>query len=174
MIRTSVGVVCLAVLAVTLGVGCPMEFPKPPFDVSGTYDGVWNGNSTDQKQQVIGCPLSVTLAQNINASYPADHGVSGTVVIDYSCVQLPEWADEPLPTTLSVGGILEDNGKLTLLTGGCDTAICVVLSLAGQGADVDEDGLMDTYEGSWAFTILLAGVEPFGVTGTFDVAAAAP
>lgn len=172
MIRTSVGVVCLAAVAVTLGAGCPMEFPKPPFDVSGTYDGVWNGSSTDQKQQVIGCPLTMTLTQNLNAGYPADHAVSGTVVIDYSCIQLPEWADEPLPTTLSVGGILEDNGKLTLLTGGCDTAICVVLSLAGQGEDVGDDGLMDAYGGTWALTILLAGVEPFGINGTFDVAAA--
>jgi hypothetical protein len=47
-----------------------------------------------------------------------------------------------------------------------------VLSLDGQGTDDDDDGLMDTYSGTWGFTILLAGVQPFGVNGTFEVVAA--
>jgi hypothetical protein len=171
--RIAGGLGIVAALAV-LAAGCPESFPKPPFDTTGTYAGTWNGNTTDHAQQVSGCPLTLTLTQNLSAGYPGDHVVSGTAVIDYSCIELPEWADEPLPTTVNVGGILEDHGKLTLLTGGCDTAICVVLSLSGFGEDADEDGFMDDYSGPWTFTILLAGVEPFGVTGAFDVAFTEP
>ncbi len=164
------GGLCLAVALGLIAAGCPGGFPKPPFDTTGTYSGVWNGTSTDQAQQVVGCPLTLTLAQDLTASYPGDHGVSGSAEIDYSCIELPDWADEPLPTIVDIGGLLEDNGKLTLLTGGCGTGACVVLSLAGHGEDVDGDGTMDTYSGTWAFTILLAGVQPFGVNGTFEVA----
>jgi hypothetical protein len=164
------GGLCLAAGLAALAAGCPEDFPKPPFDTSGTYVGIWNGSTTDQMQQVAGCPLTLTLTQDVTANYPGDHVVSGIAEIDYSCIDLPDWADEPLPTIVNVGGILEDHGKLTLLTGGCDTAICVVLSLSGFGEDVDEDGHMDDYSGTWSFTILLAGVEPFGVNGTFDAA----
>ena len=168
------GGLCLVAVVALLAVGCPEMFPKPPFDTTGTYAGIWSGTSTDQAQQVTGCPLTLTLTQDVNANYPGDHGVSGTAVIDYSCIELPEWADEPLPTEVKVGGLLEDNGKLTLLTGGCGTAVCVVLSLAGQGEDTGGDGFMDDYSGTWAFTILLAGVEPFGVNGSFDVTVQEP
>ncbi|GMV92463.1 MAG: hypothetical protein AMXMBFR82_22410 [Candidatus Hydrogenedentota bacterium] len=166
--RIAVGLCLVAALAI-VAAGCPESFPKPPFDTTGTFVGVWNGATTDQAQQVVGCPLTLTLTQNVASGYPGDHVVSGVAEIDYSCIDLPDWIDEPLPTVVNVGGILEDHGKLTLLTGGCDTAICVVLSLSGFGEDVDTDGYMDDYTGTWAFTILLAGVEPFGVNGSFDV-----
>lgn len=169
MVRRSLVAVCLAT-SLVLATGCPAQFPKPPFDTTGAYVGTWSGSSTDQNQQIAGCPLSLTLTQDVNANYPGDHGVTGTVVIDYACIQLPETVDGPLPTTVNVSGLLEDNGKLTLLSGGCGTAICIVLSLSGPGVDSDGDGYMDSYTGAWAFTILLAGVQPFGINGAFDVA----
>jgi hypothetical protein len=67
---------------------------------------------------------------------------------------------------------LGDDGKMTLLSGGCGTGVCLVLALAGQGVDADSDGRMDTFSGSWSFVILLAGVEPFGTTGEFELNAA--
>jgi hypothetical protein len=161
MVHRSLVVLCLAVAVALLAAGCPGQFPKPPFDATGTYLGSWNGNSTDQAQQVIGCPLTLTLTQDVAANYPGDHGDS--------CIELPECADKPLPSLVNVSGLLADDGKLTLLSGGCGTALCVVLSLTGQGEDGDEDGYMDSYAGTWAFTILLAGVQPFGFTGTFGV-----
>ncbi len=169
MLHRSLVALCLATAAALIAAGCPGQFPKPPFDATGTYVGSWNGNSTDQAQQVIGCPLTLTLTQDVSANYPADHGVSGTAEIDYSCIELPEWVNKPLPSVVNVSGLMADNGKLTLLSGGCTTALCLVLSLNGQGEDADEDGHMDSYTGTWAFTFLLAGVQPFGFTGTFAV-----
>jgi len=160
--------------ALTIGQGqCNIEWPLPPFDASGVYTGLWRGTSNEAQAQVIdGCPLTLMLEQDLTANYPTDHAVKGTAEIDYSCIQLPEWANEIPASTVQVGGLLGDDGKLVLLSGGCTTALCVVLSLDGQGTDDDGDGLMDTYAGAWGYTILLAGVQPFGVTGTFEVAVA--
>ena len=153
--------------------GCPAQVP-PPFDTTGAYVGTWSGQTNEgqgQKQQeVAACPLTITLEQDVNTTYPANHGVKGTVVIDYSCVELPEWVTTEIPpSTVQVGGLLADDGKLTLMSGGCGTGLCLVLVLAGQGVDGDADGVMDTYSGSWSFVILLAGVQPFGVSGLFEV-----
>lgn len=157
--------------------GCPPEggFPLPPFDTSGAYTGSWSGTSTDEAQTVMGCPLELTLTQDLSAPFPGDHGVQGMVTVDYSCIELPEWAqDEPQPSTVEVGGVLEENGKLTLVSAGCGTGFCIVLSLAGQGEDTDGDGFLDAYDGDWSYQILLAGVEPFGFEGTFTLDAAPP
>jgi hypothetical protein len=113
--------------------------------------------------------LTITLQQDLDANYPGDHAVTGTAKIDYSCVELPKWVTDALPaSTVNVTGLLADDGKLTLLSGGCGTGICLVLALSGEGADTDADGRMDAYSGGWSFTILLAGFQPFGITGTFD------
>ena len=77
------------------------------------------------------------------------------------------------PSEVNVVGILEDNNKLSLLSGGCGTGLCLMLALVGQGEDTNGDGLMDAYSGSWSFTIMLAGVQPFGVTGGYSVARSA-
>lgn len=157
--------------------GCPPEggFPLPPFDTSGAYTGSWSGTSSDQAQTVMDCPLELTLTQNLSENFPGDHGVQGVVTVDYSCIELPAWAqDEPQPSMVEVGGLLEDNGKLTLLSGGCGTGFCVVLGLAGQGEDTDDDGFLDTYTGDWSYQILLAGVEPFGFEGTFTLTTMPP
>ncbi|MBL7649688.1 MAG: hypothetical protein JNK74_26225 [Candidatus Hydrogenedentes bacterium] len=157
--------------------GCPPEggFPVPPFDTSGAYSGSWSGTSSDDAQTVAECPLELTLTQNLSLAFPGDHGVQGVATIDYTCIELPEWAQgETQPSTVEVGGVLESNGRLTLVSAACGTGYCVVLSLAGQGEDADSDGLMYTYAGDWSYQILLAGFEPFGFEGTFVVDAAAP
>jgi hypothetical protein len=163
-----------AILAVAL-CGCPTEWPLPPFDTTGSYEGLWQGQTNEadkaEVQVIEGCPLSLTLEQDLTASYPGDHGVKGTAIVDYSCLVLPAWVGEIPPNTVEVTGILADTGELVLASGGCGPGVCLVLVLAGEGADTDADGAMDTYGGAWSFTILLAGVQPFGVTGTFEVAA---
>ncbi len=151
---------------------CDPEWPLPPFDATGTYLGTWSGTTNEpaeKAQIVLACPLTMWLEQDTTLDYPADHHVTGTVEIDYSCIVLPEWIDEIPPNTIEVSGLLSDEGQLTLLSGGCTTALCLVLVISGEGIDVDADGAMDDYSGDWAFTILLAGVEPFGVTGSFQV-----
>ena len=162
---------CIGLVGVLL-VGmddCQDQFPNPPFDTTGDYAGTWSGNSSDAEQNVADCPLEIMLTQDVNADYPGSHGVHGMVTIDYSCIELPEGFDEPAPTVVQVAGILGDDGKLGLLSGGCGTGLCVVLGLNGVAEDTAQDGFMDAYAGEWSFQILLAGVEPFGFTGTFDV-----
>ena len=149
---------------------CPVEMPKPPFDATGAYVGTWQGQSTDEMQDVAACPLQLTLTQDISASYPRDHAVKGTAVIEYSCFDLPDWAPPIPPSTVAVSGLLGDDGKLTLWSGGCGTALCIVLGLNGDAEDADADGHMDGFSGAWSLTFLLAGVEPFGFTGTFQLA----
>lgn len=171
MIRSLLAVCSVVAIVAVLAAGCPPP-PKPPFSAEGEYAGAWNGTSSDNTQVVSDCALSMSLTQNVNASFPTDHVVNGTVTIDYSCITLPEWVEDPVPSVLNVTGYLQDNGNLTLLTGGCTTALCVVLSLNGTADDTDSDGFADTYSGTWNYTILLAGVEPFGFTGTSSVAVA--
>ena len=149
------------------------ECPQPPFDASGDYEGQWWGQSNDMTQEVVACPLTMHLEQDLTAKYPKDHEVRGVVTVDYSCLELPEWVGEIPPSEVNVVGLLEDDNKLSLVSGGCGTGLCVVLALAGQGEDTNSDGLMDAYSGSWSFTIMLAGVQPFGVTGGYSVARSA-
>lgn len=158
----------ITILSLVL-VGCP-EPPLPPFDATGTYTGEWWGTSEDQTQEIVACPLTMTLEQDLALPYPGDHGVRGTVTVDYSCIELPEWVGEIPAAEVQVSGLLADNLDLALASGGCGTGLCVVLVLAGQAADTNDDGFMDTYAGDWSYTILLAGVQPFGVSGGFSVA----
>ncbi|GMW01864.1 MAG: hypothetical protein AMXMBFR84_30010 [Candidatus Hydrogenedentota bacterium] len=165
-----VGITCLALTALLLA--CPVTLPKAPFDATGAFSGTWSGSSTDSAQTVQSCALEMALTQDVNASYPQDHTVTGQVTIDYSCIQLPAWAQsQPQPSVVQVSGIMGDDGSFTLLSGGCGTGMCVALVLTGVGVDADSDGKMDTYAGNWSYRILLAGVEPFGFDGTFEVAA---
>jgi hypothetical protein len=168
-------VIGVAIVALALALpGCPQAggFPKPPFNTSGTYIGSWSGQSNDQQPQYIQqCPLTLTLSQNSSAGYPGDHGVDGTVLVDYSCMVLPEWIDTPPPSTVNVAGVLGGDGKLVLVSAGCGTGLCLVLSFDGTGQDTNADKFMDAYSGTWSFSLLLAGVEPFTVEGTFDLVA---
>mgnify|MGYP003572547369 CR=1 FL=1 len=177
MTKKCVLVCILAVSTVALQ-GCPPPegWPLPPFDTTGTYEGTWQGQTNEEEpakqQEIAACPLSVTLEQDLTQNYPGDHGVKGTVTVHYDCIELPEWVqnqETPPPSEVPVSGILADDGKLTLASGGCGIGLCVLLTLAGEGFDDDGDGYMDYYEGTWSYIILLAGVQPFGVQGTYMV-----
>jgi hypothetical protein len=158
-----VGVLCGLLLP-----GCPGQFPQPPFDASGTFVGTWTGSpSGSAKQAVVDCPLTLTLTQNLAAPWPQSFGVSGTALVDYDCFDLPDFIPTPAASAVPISGIVDGEGNLTLLSGACGTGACVVLSLTGVGIDADDDGFMETYDGAWAYTILIAGVEAFGFTGTY-------
>ena len=162
---TNLGLTILLAAGLT---GCP-EWPPPPFDTTGTYAGEWWGATEDQTQEIASCPLTMTLTQVLTRPYPADHVVEGTVVVNYLCLDLPQWVAEIPPATVQVTGLLADDGTFTLISGTCGTGLCVALTLTGEGEDTDDDGLMDTYAGDWAYNILLPGVPPFGINGGFAV-----
>lgn len=145
------------------------QLPKPPFNATGMYTGSWQGASSDATQNVTNCLLTFNLQHDPTANWPKDHQVTGTVTVNYDCLELPEWLDTPPPTTVNVTGLITDDGKINLATAGCGTGLCLVLGLGGPGADTNNDTSMDTYSGNWSYQILLAGVQPFGFTGTFAV-----
>lgn len=176
--RSRIGLLMTATTVVWTAQGClPGGWPAPPFDATGTYEGTWQGSTdentpADYQQQVVACPLTVTLTQDLSAPYPGDHVVTGTVVVNYSCVELPEWMTEIPDSVVQVTGLLADDGKLTLLSAACGTGACLGLGLTGDAVDEDGDGAMDAYSGEWGLAIMLAGIEAFGVDGTFEVAVA--
>ena len=158
---------CLALLVLP---GCPpgTQLPVPPLDASGAFAGTWSGTPNgDGSQPVASCPLELVLTQNIAAPWPGSFGVSGTAMVDYSCFDLPEWVETPPSSLVNVGGVMDEQGGLKLLSAGCGTGLCVALVLDGVGVDTNDDGLMDTYDGTWTYTIALAGLQPFGFTGTY-------
>ncbi|NLE59757.1 MAG: hypothetical protein GX616_15475 [Planctomycetes bacterium] len=173
--RNWIGLLALAVLVCVMGPACPPGgWPEPPCDTTGTYVGTWEG-STDEdtpaedQQEVVACPLTITLTQDLSAAYPGDHGVTGTVVVNYSCIELPAGILEIPDSVVEVSGLLGDDGKLTLLSGGCGTGACLGLILTGNAVDADDDGMMDSYSGDWGLAIMLAGIQAFGIDGTFQV-----
>lgn len=161
--------------AAALLTGCP-RMGAPIFDTTGDYAGVWSGNVVGESAdkvanvQITDCPLSMTLEQNFDGRFPENRFVRGEVTIDYGCLELPNGIDASVaPSTVEVSGILSESGKLRLLSGDCGPGFCVVLILDGEGVDENEDSFMDRYAGDWTFTILLAGIAPFSVDGTFEV-----
>lgn len=170
--KTSILLFSVVLAVLTLGQAqCPQQWPKPPFDTTGLFKGTWSGQATaEETQQVLNCPLTLHLEQNVSAPYPGDHVVNGWVEIDYSCLELPDWMQEtPAPSHANISGLVADDGKLSLFSGGCGTGLCLVLIMAGEGSITDADGTMDVYNGVWSFYVLLAGVQPFGVSGTFQL-----
>lgn len=171
MSKLLMSVVCVGMMVGLAG--CPnTQFPPPPFDASGTYVGTWSGdvvsNEPATKQvEVTNCPLTLDLTQNLDGAFPTNFGVNGMATIDFSCIELPDRFPETPPSMVQVGGIMSDAGKLVLASGGCGTGVCALLTLDGQGEDTDNDGSMDMYDGTWQFTIALAGVLPYQITGTF-------
>lgn len=168
-------------LAAVLGLaGCPQQ-STPPFDTTGDYVGTWSGVAYDVpaegegegegeivvKQDITECPLELTLVHDVNAITPGNYFVRGTATIDYDCIDLPERFVTPPPSLVQVSGLLQQDGSLTLASGGCGTGYCVLLTLDGAGVDSNGDGYMDAYDGDWAWTLLLAGVAPFGTSGTY-------
>ncbi len=174
----SVTIACVALLG-----ACPPPggWPKPPFDATGDYEGTWQGQTDPtaedaESHEILACPLTMSLKQELTAPYPGDHRVTGTVVVDYSCLNdlLPDSIQELPDSTVDVSGLLGDDGKIVLLSGGCGVGACAVMTLAGSGEDANDDGIMDSFSGNWSFIILIAGVQPFGVSGTFTVDAIEP
>lgn len=143
--------------------GCEPE--NPPFDATGEYSGEWwSGEGAH-------CPLYASITMNAAPVYPPLWNPQATFTIDFSCIELPEGFPPLEPVDIKVGGQLDINGNLTFATGGCGVPYCILFGTAGVGADSDANGFMDTYTGTWSLVILLAGFEPFGVSGQFELRA---
>lgn len=150
-----------------------------PMNATGTYSGKWTMPITENDVVVgsVDCPLEMTLTQNISMQPPDNLKVTGTVHVDFSCLAevptWPAWATIPEPSDVPVSGLMEQSGKLTLLSGGCGPGTCVILSIAGSGAaDAAQNGqvpAMTGYSGEWGFAIGVAFLGNAGGKGTFEV-----
>lgn len=101
---------------------------------TGTYSGTW---ITDKGEE---CPLSMNLTQDITLQPPKNFKVTGTVHIDYSCIEdeLPEWLPTSEPADVNVSGYMDRDNRLVLASGGCGAGFCIILTLDGIG--VPEEG----------------------------------
>ena len=156
-----------------------------PMNATGTYSGKWTLEVKDVNGTVTGtvdCPLEMTLTQNVALQPPNNLKVTGTVHVDFSCLDevptWPDWAKIPEPADVQVSGTMDQNGKLTLGSLGCGTAMCVILALSGTGEkeviEETENGEipnMIKYSGDWGFAISIAFLGTTGGNGTFEVSA---
>ena len=167
-VRRNLAIISMSalVLLIALGANGPCDPIPPPYDVTGDYEGEWWSGEGEH------CPLTAMMAMDPAPAFPYLWYPTATFLIDFSCIELPEYLPPLEPIAIDAAGVLDDKGNLTFASGGCGTPFCVLFATAGQGADLDEDGMMDAYAGAWSLTILLAGFEPFGVAGEFELEAA--
>ena len=167
---------------------------KAPMDATGSYSGTWtfyvkdNGTVIDE----LDCPLSMTLEQDVAQDPPENLSVNGTIHVDFSCLdEAPNWppgAAVPEPSDVAVGGTMDANGKIVLLSGGCGPGTCIILALDGQGEAgvrdnstarsigcqsltpaADDIPSMQHYSGEWGIAIGVAFLGSVADNGTFAV-----
>jgi len=135
----------------------------PPYDATGYYEGEWWSGEGEH------CPITATMTMVADPIYPPLWAPQATFHVDFSCIEMPEGIPPLEPVDIVTAGLLDINGNLTYASGGCGVPFCIIFATAGVGDDLDEDGLMDTYAGTWSLTILLAGFQPFGCAGEFEL-----
>ncbi len=171
----------LLVLAAAALSGCPEL--QPAFDVTGTHEGLYSVGAGDLKV-MKDCAMTLTLEQNSDGILFSKSLVTGSVTFDLSCVlgddllltlgglaaANPEIA--AMAGLLSVGpfpltGVVFPDGKMELHTTEdappTVTGVTAQLAFLGKAGDVDEDGRMDNYDGTWLGTFTVNGtVIPVG------------
>ena len=148
-------------IAMTIGAN-ECEPVAAPFNASGEYTGSWtNGGDT--------CTLDATINMGSAPALPPLWNGNGTFTFDLSCIEWPAELPPLEDLTGTVGGVLEENGNLTFAQVVCGTPYCITFGINGTGDDVDDDNLMDTYDGSWSLAFALPGVAPFTVGGQFQL-----
>ena len=149
---------------------CRPSLPPPAFDTTGTYTGTWEGMSTDD-QEAMACPLTIVFAHDVDAGAIESRRPQGTLMIDFSCIDLPAFVDRPEARNVEATFLLQDDGKLASIVPVCspNAPVCVLLGLDGEGMDEDGDGVMDSYSGDWSYRFLVPGIPAFGVDGTFMI-----
>ena len=177
MNRKSFVMSCLiAVALVTMGQSSSCT---APMDATGTYSGNWSFDIKEGETVIdtVECNLSMTLAQDVTLSPPNNLKVTGTVFVDFTCLEgipdWPKWLPIPEPTDIEVTGTMYGDGRIILGTGGCGPGTCIILGLDGQGECGSQTGgeipNMTTYSGKWGLAVGIAFLGNYAVDGTFEV-----
>ncbi|MCB1153036.1 hypothetical protein KDL45_05250 [bacterium] len=161
--RHSLVVLALCGLMILMTIGANECQPVPaPFNASGEYMGAWtSGGDT--------CDLDATLSMNSAPALPPVWGGNGTFTFDLSCI---EWPDELPPlgsVTSTIPGALDEAGNLNYAGVVCGTPYCITFAVNGKGVDVDDDNLMDTYDGTYSLSFAFAGFPPATASGQFEL-----
>ena len=160
--------------------GCPLD-ELIPFDATGTYQGTWSIGTEDTAELLEGCGITMTLAQDITALPLENVKISGTVQLNLSCVAVVEWLQGlGLPVSesfsiapITVEGVMLPDGTVELnspdILEECpEGEVCMRLAFIGKGQDIDADGAMDAYAGTWG-GVITVGEASLPVLGAFDV-----
>ena len=149
-----------------------------PMDATGNYSGTWSFDIKEGETIIdtVECPISMTLSQDVTLDPLDNLKVTGTVYVDFSCLEevpdWPEWIPIPDPTDVNVTGTMDKDAKIILGTGGCGPGTCIILALDGQGESDNQNDEeiphMTRYSGKWGLAIGIAFWGGGGVDGIFE------
>ncbi len=140
------GAACLLALP-----GCLfLPISAPPFDATGSYAGTWEGTDS-YSNAAMSCSLDITLAQPADASFPRNYQVEGTATFHWACDSVQEaflGSRLPAKTTLPISGYMLPSGTLKLSGDYSGAEAKYETDISGSGADISNDGKMDSLQGS--------------------------
>lgn len=159
----------IALAAVVALSGCPVDFVIPPFDATGQYEGQWE-STVSWSSNPIRCAAKLTLEQDLNAAFPSDHNVSGTLTLNLTCPRayaLLVSRGFPAVITIEISGVQTAKGEIVFASGNCVEMDCEGVVVSAVGTDTDDDGFMDEIEATWTFgTVLDLDISAMGGTLT--------
>ncbi|MBP8128993.1 MAG: hypothetical protein KA184_05385 [Candidatus Hydrogenedentes bacterium] len=163
-------ILALAGAAACVLAGCPL-YPVPPYNASGTYEGDWSSYIPVLGDEPVVCTLKLEFEQETLLNvYPLNHYIQGKVTFDFSCplvsvllllLGLPQQVSYDI-----VVGSMQPDGTVNLVCSDNLEGFTSVATVQAATADTDEDGFMDTLEGTWYFTVPTGSV-PVLVEGDF-------
>ena len=166
--------IVLAVLLAGVVPGVSGCYFQPPFDLTGTYNGYWEGAIYHQigDDTLYSCPFSLTLRQDEKFYHLFGLNVTGTASFDYTCfldADLAAWVNFN-SLEVPIFGRTKRDGTITLFSGVClnATTLCLKVSSSGLGEDLNGDRRMDAYDGDMHFYLAFPTMEPIDVNMTFE------
>jgi len=160
-------------VGLSVGVLLPACGPliRAAFDTTGVYEGTWKVSIPNSNTETPLCPVTIELAQNVNARFPDNLVLNGVASLGFNCLT----ANFPIipAQELEISGVMEPSGRVFLsspdILSECpEGEVCVRIALEGTGHDDNNDGMMDRLSGSWIMTYTTGGTT-VPAPGTFSV-----
>ena len=148
--------------------------PVPPYSAAGQYRGQWSAYIPMLGEDEVMCNIIFELKQEVLLNvYPLNHSVTGKITFDFDCGPVTALVLLlGLPKQVSydvVLGTMASDGSVNLVGSDNEPAFSSGCIVNVATADTNEDGYVDTLEGTWYFTVS-TGSLPVLVEGTFAAA----
>ena len=154
---TLIALCAISVFLISADNNCDPDFPAPPFDATGDYQGIWHSEFNPAE-----CKLYATLDQDVDGDYPNDHVVTGTLAVDLTCIEAWGWWTPPIdPVEMDIYGTMADGGDLVMAGVGYGTVYGIEVNLSGPGTDFGPNGQMDKWDGDISVRILDLSNNPY-------------